>query len=171
VWGANKLKLCFGEIWIQRMTWKYSLNTLETLETFMKNPFEILTHQKQELMGTVFGISKTCWPLGLWHFQSNFSKPNRSVSSERVNLCQPKCFLIPLISRELIRIKLCKFQPNYLGKKETMHSSGQETGEPQLVHQSNVKTSTNLNPTRNPHRKTNMLCHWRLVHQTGIPSH
>jgi hypothetical protein len=37
--------------------------------------------------------------LGLGHFQSNFSKPNRSVSSERVNLCQPKSFLILLISR------------------------------------------------------------------------
>jgi hypothetical protein len=44
------------------MTLKYSLNILETLETFMKNRFEILFHQKQELMGTVFGISymNTC---------------------------------------------------------------------------------------------------------------
>ncbi len=57
MWGANNWKLCFREISIQRMTWKCSLNILETLETFMKNRFEILFHQKQELMGTVFEIS------------------------------------------------------------------------------------------------------------------
>jgi hypothetical protein len=63
------------------MTWKYSLNILETLETFMKNRFEILFHQKQELKRTVFGIScmDTCEHKLklLWDFVGNIIENKR----------------------------------------------------------------------------------------------
>jgi hypothetical protein len=63
------------------MTSKYSLNIMETLETFMKNRFEILFHQKQELMGTVFGIScmDTCERKLklLWDFFGNIIENKR----------------------------------------------------------------------------------------------